>query len=280
MRNEVNLQYLIYNGKIYPTTEINFLNETTKPSIYEVIRVIDGIPLYLEEHLNRLRKSAKLFNLIISRTDKELTEEVMKLIEINRSYNLNIKILCYGRGTEIEDIYVYFIDSFYPTKAMYREGIHTIFYKTEREHPNAKTSNYKLRERINQSLRERNAYEALLINDEGYITEGSRSNVFFIKKEKLFTPPSNKVLLGITRTKIIELCKLHNIDVIEKEISIDSLEQYEGAFITGTSVNVLPIRNMDNIQLNSSKNDIIIKVMDIYKRDKKDYILKKKNYCK
>lgn len=276
MAKEASLDYLIYNSKVCSTEEIEMSNNTKQTLIYEVIRIIDGIPLYLEEHLDRLRKTAKLLDLKIDKTDEELIDEIMKLIDINNEYNSNIKILCYGGEKKIKDMYLYFIKSFYPSKSVHEEGIHTILYKSERENPNAKTFNMQLRQRINRELKERNAFEALLINDRGQITEGSRSNLFFVKDEKLFTPPSDKVLLGVTRTKIIELCRLHNIDIVQAEISSDNFNEYDGAFITGTSINVLPIKGIDEIKFNSSKNDVIIKIIEIYERDRNDYIMKRK----
>lgn len=277
MVKEAILDYLIYNSRICSTKEIDIPQNTERISIYEVIRIIDGIPLYLEEHLKRLIKSAKLLNIKIDKTYEELTDEIRKLIEINNEYNLNVKILCIGGDEKIEDIYVYFIKSFYPPESMYKEGIHTIVYESERQNPNAKTFNRQLRERINTELKKRSAFEALLINNDEQITEGSRSNVFFVKGERLFTPPANEVLLGVTRSKIIELCRIGSIDVIQQEISLDSIGEYEGAFITGTSINVLPIKTVDEIEFNPSKNDIVNKVMGIYERDMKNYINKRKS---
>ncbi|SHJ69959.1 aminotransferase class IV [Paramaledivibacter caminithermalis] len=276
MVKESILDYVIYNSKIYSSAEIN-ISKSEKKSIYEVIRIIEGIPLYLEEHITRLRKSAQILNENIDKSDKELTYEIIKLIEINKEYNGNIKILCIGDEEGFGNIYLYFIRSFYPSKEMYEEGIHTILYQSERKNPNVKTFNQHLRQMINIELKEQNAFEALLVNDNNQITEGSRSNVFFVKDEKLFTSPANDVLLGVTRSKIMELCKMQDIGVVQRKIAVDSLKEYDAAFITGTSINVLPIKSIGNISFNSSKNDIIIKVMGIYERDKTDYIKKRKN---
>ncbi len=275
MIKEADLQYLIYNGKVSSIEEINIENKTEEISIYEVIRIIDGIPLYLEEHLERLRKSSELLGVKLDKTDEDLVNEMVKLIEINKGYNLNIKILCNGMKEKIDDTYLYFIKSYYPPKSMYVEGINTILYRSERENPNAKTYNKQLRERINEELKERNAFEALLVNNVGGITEGSRSNVFFIKDDILFTSPPSEVLLGVTRTKIIELCRLNEIEVIEEEVLSRNLKEYDGAFITGTSTSVLPIKMIDEIKINSCQNDLIIKVMKIYEEDKDNYIKQK-----
>ncbi|MCT4563088.1 MAG: aminotransferase class IV [Maledivibacter sp.] len=277
MVKEAILDYLIYNSRVYSTKEIDIWPNTERVSIYEVIRIIDGIPLYLEEHLERLAKSAKLLNVKLNRTYEELTDEIKKLIEINDENNLNVKILCVAEGGEVEELYIYFIKSFYPPELMYREGIHTIAYESERQNPNAKTFNGSFKKGIAIELERRNAFEALLVNNDGQITEGSRSNLFFVKDEKLFTSPAHEVLLGVTRSKIIELCSQSSIDIIEQEISLDSISKYEGAFITGTSINVLPIKNIDGIGFDLSKNDIINKIIEIYEKDKQNYINKRRN---
>ncbi|WP_432408487.1 aminotransferase class IV [Wukongibacter sp. M2B1] len=275
MIKEWELRYLIHNGKVHSVEEIDMENKPKKISVYEVIRIIDGIPLYLEEHIERLRRSCELLDVKINKTDKELVNEIMKLIEINEGYNLNIKILCSGIEEKIDDIYLYYIKSYYPPRSIYEEGIHTILYKSERENPNAKTYNKQLRERINEELKKRNAFEALLVNSNGGITEGSRSNVFFVRNNTLFTSPPSEVLLGVTRTKIIELCRANEIAIIEKEVLSQDLKEYDGAFITGTSTNVLPINTIGDIKINSCQNDLIIRVMKIYEKDKDNYIKQK-----
>ncbi|WP_432663819.1 aminotransferase class IV [Wukongibacter baidiensis] len=275
MIKEADLQYLIHNGKVCSIEEMNIENKAEEISIYEVIRIIDGIPLYLEEHLERLKKSSELLGIQLNKTDEDLVNEIVKLIEINEGYNCNIKILCSGMEAQIDNIYLYFIKSYYPPRSMYEEGINTILFRSERENPNAKTYNRELRERINEELKERKAFEALLVNNDGGITEGSRSNVFFVKDNILFTSPPSEVLLGVTRTKIIELCRLNEVKVVEKEASSEALQEYDGAFITGTSTNVLPIKTIDDIRIASCENGLIIKVMKIYEEDKNNYIKQK-----
>jgi len=275
MENEGILSYLIYNERVYPTTQINPLEIVKGSSIYEVIRIIDGVPLYLEEHLTRLRNSAKIINVNLKKTDEDIVKDIYRLIKENNEMNLNVKILFGNFDGTKEDVFLYFIKSFYPPQEMYRQGIHVILYESERKNPNAKTSNRELREAINKKREEKKAFEALLVNHLGNITEGSRTNVFFVDEENIYTPPSEKVLLGVTRTKILELCDAHNIKVIEEDISLNHLHKYKGAFITGTSINVLPIKTINNIEFNSPNIPIIKRLIKIYEGDVLEYIRKK-----
>lgn len=276
MNQEAIRDYVIYNGKLLSTKELDLFKISLRPAIYEVIRVIDGEPLYLEEHISRLRKSAKLLNMKINKEDNELIEEIYSLIKKNESPNLNIKILCNGFHETIENVFLYFVNSFYPPKSLYNDGIHTILYESERDNPNAKISNKELRAKIDKIRKKEEAFEALLVNHRGQITEGSRSNVFFVGENKIFTPPSKKVLLGVTRTKILELCHKNGIQVIEKDILVNKVKEYDGAFITGTSINVLPIKSINDKKLDSEKNYLIKKLMGIYEDDMKNYISKRK----
>jgi branched-chain amino acid aminotransferase len=85
------------------------------------------------------------------------------------------------------------------------------------------------------------------VNREGYITEGSRSNIFLIQKDKIFTPPVKDVLPGITRKYIKRICETMGLKVIEKSISKESLGNFNGVFITGTITRVAPVKRMKEI---------------------------------
>ncbi|NQU34922.1 MAG: aminotransferase class IV [Bacteroidetes bacterium] len=103
----------------------------------------------------------------------------------------------------------------------------------------------------------------MLVDENGFVTEGSKSNIFFLKENTLITPKTEQVLPGITRMKVIQIARRMGIKLLEEKISNKSLKLYESAFISGTSPKILPIRNIDEIQFNT-KNDTIKKVMDEY----------------
>ena len=79
-------------------------------------------------------------------------------------------------------------------------------------------------------------------------------------------------MLGITRKYIMEVCKELNIEVVEENTHVDDLKFLDGAFMSGTSVNVLPISTIDDIRLNSVENEIIKKVGDGYLNKVKEYM--------
>lgn len=276
MKPEAIGKFYILNGELKASSNVEIFQKIKKPPIYEVIRVIDGIPLFLEEHLERMVKSARIIDCKIERQTNEIEEDIKELVLQDKVKNLNIKLLC----AEIEELgqvfVVYFINSFYPPEEYYKNGIHTILFHHRRQNPNAKLQMVSFKEEIARELDENKAFEALLVNEEGYIPEGSRSNMFFVKKDKIYTAPKGDVLLGITRKYILEVCEELNIKVIEENIHIDDLNKLDGGFISGTSINVLPIATIDDIKLNSVENEIIKAINNGYvKKMEKDITMKK-----
>jgi len=272
MKSEAIRQYYVVNGNVMPTSNTEVFEQITKPPIYEVIRVIDGVPLFLEDHLERMRKSAELVGIKIDREDEEIKRDIKILIEKNQEKNLNVKLLYSSIDDSSPILLAYFIKSFYPPEEYYENGIHTILFNYERENPNAKVQKSSFKEQVNEELEKNNAFEALLVNSNGYITEGSRSNMFFVKGNRIYTAPKGAVLLGITRKYILQVCSELNIDVIEENIHVDEIPHLDGAFMSGTSVNVLPISSIGDIKLNSVNNLIIKKVSHGYMDKVKTYI--------
>lgn len=145
-------------------------------------------------------------------------------------------------------------------------------YHGERQNPNAKIINTAFRSAVDKEIRENGAYEAILADNNGYITEGSKSNIFLIKGNNVFTAPVSTVLPGVTRNVILEILKNDNIPVYEKKIHYTQLKDYEALFISGTSPKVLPISMADNIKFDSSSNELVERIMKDYNDEIKTYI--------
>ncbi|MBW6408604.1 aminotransferase class IV [Clostridium weizhouense] len=261
--------FFIEDYKIKETTIIDE-NEIKNKIIYEVLRVIHGKALFLENHLVRMKNSFKLINLDYPLNDKELTKSIEELIEKNNKLEGNIKIIY---NVDTKKLKIFFIKHNYPTESMYENGVKTILYFGERENPNAKIVNRTFRDKVNNKIKEENAYEAILVDKNGYITEGSKSNIFMIKDNMLLTSPVRAVLPGVTRGEIIELAIKNNIEVKEMEYKYSDIKELDGMFICGTSPKVLPINEVNNIKFNKN-NDIIKNIMKYYNKKIEDYINK------
>ena len=273
MKPEAIKEYYILNGQLKNVSETEIFNKIEKPPIYEVIRVINGVALFLEDHLQRMFDSANLIGYEINKEKEEIQGEIKILIEKNKIDNLNIKLI--SAEIDLEKIFlVYNIESFYPPEDYYKQGIHTTLFEHERHNPNAKVLFTSFKENVSKKIKESDAFEALLVSKSGHIPEGSRSNMFFVKGDRVYTAKASDVLVGITRNHIFNVCKKLNIEIIEESIHVDDLKKLDGAFMSGTSVNVLPIKSIDNIKINSISNPIIKAINHGYINEIKEYIEK------
>jgi len=221
--------------------------------VYEVFRLINEHPLFLDLHYERLVNACKTLNIIPPKLER-LQEDIQQLILKNQINNNNIKI-----AVDQEKYAVYPIASRYPTDEEYLRGVKCALLWEERKQPEIKTFQKDLRKKSNKQISQQDIYESILVNKNAMITEGSRSNLFFIQASHLITAPDHLVLPGITRIKILEFCKEQNYKVIYRTISIKELSKMDAAFICGTSPGVLPISSIEN-HFFDVKNNILHKL--------------------
>lgn len=231
-------------------------------SIYEVIRVFEGHPIFLRDNLVRLANSLTKSNIDIDVESLNIPEKLRHFISLENMTEGNIKYVLHFTSQH-PDEYIFRIPHSYPTEIQYRDGVPTMTLQAMRENPEVKYINADLRTQTNQLIQENHVYEVLLVDKDGFITEGSRSNVFFIKGETLYTSPLQYVLPGTSRKRVFDLCKANHIQVIEERIDCNKLNEYDIAFITGTSPLILPINRIDNIRYNTN-NDFLHRLMKSY----------------
>ena len=107
--------------------------------------------------------------------------------------------------------------------------------------------------------------EALLLDNEGYVAEGSGENIFIVRKDVLYTPDLTSALEGITRETILQFAKEHGISIKEKRITRDEVYIADEAFFTGTAAEVTPIRELDGRMIgNGSRGPITEKLQAQY----------------
>lgn len=251
-------EFYISNSNIKNIGE--WIDEEGGKVIYEVLRIIDGKPLFYKEHYERMKNSFKLSNEEFSIKEDQLKKDIDTLVRTNNIDIGNIKITY---NTLSKELRIFFIKHSYPTKDMYENGVPTILYFGERENPNAKVINQGFRDAVNEEIKKNNAYEAILVDRNGFITEGSRSNIFLFKEGKLYTSKVEAVLPGVTRTEIIRMAKKNNIDVIEENISHNNIKDFDGLFISGTSPNILPICKVDRIKFDVN-NEFLRNLMRLF----------------
>lgn len=237
-------------GKTYVVNGISvdiseFIPDMSADIYYEVVRLVDGKVLFLEDHLNRLRESISGTGLHFPGS-REIIESLSVLISNNDFKIGNIRICLQSGEKNQSQLLCYFVPYVYPGRDLYLGGVRLITYPHIRPNPGIKKWDNEFRVSVNQYIRDHGVYEALLLNDQKQITEGSRSNLFFIdQNQQLITPPEKDILSGITRKYVFRICRQKGLNVIEKSVMLNELDQMESCFITGTSPKILPVWQID-----------------------------------
>jgi branched-chain amino acid aminotransferase len=268
-------EFFIKNDQVHKSEDFSDDLITEGISLYEVVRVVNGVPLFLEKHLDRLRNSAKLANCKLWLEMVEIKGRMLKLIEENNTTEGNIKLVFnYDKeGSPRDNTFLaYFLKHSYPTEKQYEQGVPTILCFMERDNPNAKIINTNLKKVTDDKMKEAGAYEAILVDKNNNITEGSRSNIFMVREDTVVTAPLEDVLPGITREIIIDICSSENIKFAEERIKCSEMDKLDALFITGTSPKVLPINRVNDFLFSSSTNIIVQNIMSAYNRIIDNYI--------
>ena len=238
---------------------------------YEVIRTSNGIPWFFDDHINRLENGISTKYPLPEGLSEKVRSGIKALTgkEFFKEKNLKVTVTFTGKGYSL---FISFIDSFYPDQQMYVDGVKVITYSAVRHDPGVKIFNPALRQAVDEQLRSTGAYEALLVNEKGIITEGSRSNIFFIDDGRVVTSMDYLVLPGVTRKHITEICHDEGIELTYKEMLVSECLRFRSAFITGTSPMILPVKSIDGSLFDPSDN-IIRRLLGIYTLRAKESIL-------
>jgi len=265
-------RFFIFNSKVEAAQKLEQIRAGMGNAVYEVIRIIDGVPLFLEDHYIRLTGSLSLLGFGVSITVDGLREQIDTLVCANEEHNCNIKIIVYA-GHPSNQYLLYVSSSYYPTCEEIEKGVKVSLFEWERNSPNIKLLNKNYKDEVGKYMQDTGSFEALLVNTEGKITEGSRSNAFFVKGCKVYTAPGEYVLKGVTRKYVIDTCMKLGMEVVETLADIHLLDKFEGLFISGTSIKVLPVYDVGGHQYKSGTHPSIVSVRDQFNKLIDDYIM-------
>ena len=234
-------------------------------AVYEVIFYKNGKFLDLEGHLKRLRTSMFRIDFELKFSDSAIITIMKRLVTANDIKHGSIYIQV-SRGEYSRD-HSYFNKPLKPiidilTKKI-KEDFKTIIpgikvyttFDTRWNNPDIKTTQL-LPNVLAKTKGIKNGYgEALFLDKNSYITEGSSSNFWILNKNNILITRSldGKILAGITRDSVLNCAKYKNIKVEEKKISLDDIKNSKEAFITSASSFVTPVIQVDNIKINSGK---------------------------
>jgi branched-chain amino acid aminotransferase len=223
-------------------------------SVFESLRTYDRQPFHLDEHLRRLYHSAEIIEMQVHYEQAFLAQMVHEVIAHNSYKHATIRMLLTGGVSEDgilpgehNGLAIMITELAERDMQRFTRGVKLITTKLQRVSPEAKTSNYVSAIRALQEARQQEASDALFVNAEGHILEGTRSNFFVFRGDALITPGQG-VLLGVTRNAVLELAR-QRFQVEERPILLDELEQVDEAFITASSTEITPVVRVDDVTI-------------------------------
>ncbi len=239
--------------------------------VYEVVRLIAGIPLFLEDHVGRLNRSLSLAALPGQLGTDQVRDSFRALAEACSATDRNIRLDVWQQDTALTWT-ARFAESRYPSPEAYREGVDAGLLAWERHNPEAKVWQANLKETVAGICAQRGLHELILVDSLGRISEGSRSNLFLTRGDCLFTAPDSAVLGGITRMKLLELIDDLGVRLERREIYVHELETFDGAFLTGTSIHVLPLSRIETWRRQSAQQPLVAELQKAFDERVSAYI--------
>ena len=234
----------------------------------------------LHEHTDRLFRSAHILNMVLPYNKETINNACLDTVRNNDLETAYIRPMCFygseGMGLRADNLEAHVMiaawawDSYLGNESL-EKGIRTKTSSFTRHHVNISMCRAKANGNyMNSMLALQEALaagydEALLLENEGYVAEGSGENIFIVRNNVIYTPDLTSALEGITRDTIMQFAEANNIRVKEKRITRDEVYIADEAFFTGTAAEVTPIRELDDRQIgNGKRGPVTSKLQKLY----------------
>jgi len=265
--------YDYYDSKIH----INDRGYHFGDAVYEVILYNQGVFYDFDDHINRLFRSLHSIDIQFSITKKTIELIVKNLIRLNKisfgSVYIQVSRGIADRNHTFNNLNIKPILTIITSKKHNNInndiiGVKAITVRDNRwARPDIKTTQLLPNVLAKTKANKQGAYESIFIDDEGYVTEGSSSNIWIINKDNEIITRSidGKILSGITRKTIAKFSKLNDLTVIENKFSKDEMLNAKEVFLTSASSFVTPITEIDNVKINEGVvGEMSIKLKTLY----------------
>ena len=242
--------HAVLNGKIRPVAEaqVPLLSPALFSSfgVYETIEVVRGVGFHLEEHLVRMVESAAMIEMELPYGVEEMAGWAQTLIGETEVEECRLRVVVLGATQSDERVLVAMVPQpllHFPPEE-YENGTQAVIFSGSRALPKCKSLNTLVNYLAQRQAARSGARESILCSS-GEMTEGSRSNIFAVKGDRLITPPAGQILAGITRDIVIRLTDDMGVQVVEEILPVSEIEDYDEFFVTSTSMHVMPIISID-----------------------------------
>lgn len=223
--------------------------------VFDLLRTYNHKPFHLQEHLERLANSCRLIGLALPKTIKELTDIIEEGLARCEHTESKVRILVTGGLSSdgitpdgLPQLLMIFSAATFPPKELFANGTKVITCHIDRFMPGAKSINYIPAILARQDAHQRGATEAIYVDRDGYMLEGTTANFFAFRNGELLTPPCDRVLPGITRQIVLQLAAPH-FTIKERPIHKDEIRLFEEAFITSSLIEILPVTTIDAVTI-------------------------------
>lgn len=280
--------FIWMDGKLVPWREANI--HVLTHTLHYGMGVFEGVRAYkteagtaifrLKEHTRRLLNSAKIFQMKVPYTEEQLAQAQLDVVRENKLSSCYLRPIIWigseklgisARSNTIHTAVAAWEWGAYLGEDGLNKGIRVKTSSFTRHHVNvslvrAKASGYYINSILaNQEVTAHGYDEALLLDTDGYVSEGSGENVFIVRNGIVYTPDLASCLDGITRDAIITIAKDLGIEVREKRITRDEMYCADEAFFTGTAAEVTPIRELDDRTIgNGARGPITEKIQKVF----------------
>ena len=268
----------IINGQIQDSSQvslpINDLAILRGYGIFDFFRLSSGIPLFIDDHLERFYQSAQIARLELIHSKDELKDLIYQLIEINHMPISGIRmVLTGGTGAGAyaigkSNLIVTQEPIIFPSEEMFAQGVKLITHEYLRDIPHVKTINYMTGIWLQNQIKEAGAFD-VLYHHQGLVHELTRSNIFIVNNTGELLTPANQVLHGITRKQLINGLK-EEMEVVVTDVPIGVLNSAREVFITGTTKKVLPVNQIDNMHY--SIGSVTKRIQEVFSDLEKAYL--------
>lgn len=240
--------------------------------VFDFLRTYNGVPFHLTEHLKRLQNSARLIGLDLPCSLEDIEALIQKGLSQSDHKEKNVRIVVTGGlsdngitpGSAPQLLLMITAITSFPS-IYYEEGAKLITSHVNRFIPGAKTINYIPAILCLEDAKAQGAIEAIYVDRDGYLLEGTTSNLFVVRDGRLITPPCDRVLSGITRQVVLELAK-DVIEVVQRPLHKDEVRLFDEVLITSSVKEVIPIITIDSVTIgNGFIGPVSQKVLELFK---------------
>ena len=249
------------DGKYLPLTEAvippDDIGLQRGYGIFDFLRVMGRVPLYMEDHLDRFYRSAERMYLDVPVGRDELRAIILRLAEVNALTVSGMRFLLTGGSSP--DGYtisaprlLVMHQPLNPPPAQWPERGYALYtHDFLRQMPEVKTIDYLMAIRLQPWLRSKGG-DDLLYRHEGLVTECPRANFFIIREDDTIVTPTRNMLHGVTRLQIIRVARSIGLNVEERDLPLSDVMQAKEAFISSSTKRVIPVASVDDHQFRSS----------------------------